>query len=490
MSTSESPVSVQNDSAPSSPKKPRIRKRWSWFLVALIAFLGGGLSWYFLLRSDSGAAQQQARKFPVNLQKVETDLFENSSDFIGSLEAQQRVTLRPEAAGRIVEISARSGQFVKASTPIMQLRLDRSRAQLNAARANINVQRAARTNAEASLRTVQARLREAQERRESAAADLERQRAEVILQESEFQRTKTLVEEGAQSKQQLDLQTRNLKTAIANRNSAEKDLNAAEATITASEEEVKAARANLDRENAALKQAQSQANVEVENLADTKIVAPVSGVVGDITLKIGDYVNVGQELTTLTLNNALEVRFSVPSERGSQLREGLPVELRVNKKEGKPVARGKISFIAPEVDNDAQAITAKATFANPNGKLRSDQFVRARVIWDRSRAVLIPTVAVSRVGNQAFVFVAETEKNPESGEMQQVAKQKPVELGQIQGNSYQVLGGLKAGEKIVTSGILNLSDGALIVPEESIFQSQNSKQTAPFVCKTRLKALK
>lgn len=470
MNTSDSPASVYDESEPSSPKKPHLRKWWSWFLVAFIALLGGGLTWYFLLRDNSGTAQQEVQKFPVNLQKVETDLFENSSDFIGALDAQQRVTLRPEIAGRIVQISARSGQFVKEGTPIMQLRLDRSRAQLNAATANINVQRAARTNAEASLRTVQARLREAQERRESAVAQLERQTAEVTLQESEFERTQTLVTEGAQAKQQLDLQTRNLKTAIAARNSAQKDLNAAQATVRASQEEVEAARAILDRENAALKQAQSQADVESENLADNRIIAPVSGVIGDITLKVGDYVNVGQELTTLTLNNALEVRFSVPSERATQLRQGLPVELRINQKEDKPVARGKITFIAPEVDDDAQAITAKATFPNPNGKLRSEQFVRARVIWDRSQAVLIPTVAVSRVGNQAFVFVAKTEKNSESGEVQQIAKQKPVELGQIQGNSYQVLEGLKAGETIVTSGILNLFDGAPIAPESQTSQ--------------------
>ena len=467
MNTSESTASVYNDSEPSSPKKPHLRKWWSWLLVAFVALLGGGLTWYFVLRNDSGSAQQQARKFPVNVQKVETDLFENSSDFIGALDAQQRVTLRPETTGRIVRIFARSGQFVKAGTPVMELRLDRSRAQLNAATANINVQRAARTNAEASLRTVQARSREAEERRESAAAQLERQTAEVTLQEAEFERTKTLVEEGAQSEQELDLQTRNLKRAAADRNSAQKDFNAAQATVVASQEEVKAARAILDRENAALKQAQSQANVESENLADNRILAPVSGVLGDITLKVGDYVNIGQELTTLTLNNTLEVRFSVPSERATELRRGLPVELRVNNKEGKPVARGKISFIAPEVDNDAQVITAKATFPNPNGKLRSDQFVRARVIWDRNPAVFVPTAAVSRVGNQAFVFVATTEKNAQTGEVQQVAKQKPVDLGAIQGNSYKVLEGLKAGETIVTSGILNLSDGALIAPEKS-----------------------
>ncbi|MEO0936198.1 MAG: HlyD family efflux transporter periplasmic adaptor subunit, partial [Cyanobacteria bacterium J06641_2] len=79
-------------------------------------------------------------------------------------------------------------------------------------------------------------------------------------------------------------------------------------------------RANLDRENAALSQSQAQARVESENLEDTRVLAPVAGVVGDITLKVGDYVNTGQELTTLTSNRALEVRFSVPAQKATQLR--------------------------------------------------------------------------------------------------------------------------------------------------------------------------
>ncbi|MEM6755148.1 MAG: efflux RND transporter periplasmic adaptor subunit, partial [Cyanobacteria bacterium P01_C01_bin.38] len=393
-------------------------------------------------------------------------------DYVGNLQASQRVTLRPEIPGRIEQILARSGQVVRAGTPIMQLRLDRSRAQLNAATANINVQRAARANAEAALRTSQARLREAEERRASAAAEVERQRAEETLQQAEFKRTQSLVTQGAQARQALDVQRRNLNTAVAARNSAQKDLNAAQATVIAAQQEIEAARANLDRENAALAQAQAQARVESEDLEDTRVLAPVAGMVGDITLKVGDYVNTGQELTTLTSNQALEVRFSVPAEKATQLRVGLPVQLRVDKQAREPLATGTISFISPEANPTTQAITAKATFENPDGRLRSDQFVRARVIWDRSPALLVPTVAISRVGNQAFVFVAGNEKNEESGEMQQVVKQRPVQLGQIQGNSYRVIEGLKPGERIATTGILNLSDGAAIAPEEAVNSEQ------------------
>jgi RND family efflux transporter MFP subunit len=464
MNSYESPSSLVNHNSPSPPETPQRRRRWLWLLITLLLLAGGGLVWYFFLRNNSDSSAEEPQKVTVAVQKVETSNLENSSEFVGALEAQQRVTLRPEIPGRIVQILVRSGEFVKEGTPIMQLRPDRNRAQLNAASANINIQKAARANAEAALRTAQARLTEAQQRRESLNAELQRQGAEVALQQAEFKRTQLLVQQGAQAQQSLDVQTRNLKTSIAARNVAEKNLNAAQATVRASLEEVEAARANLDRENAALSQAEAQAKVESENLEDTRVIAAVAGVVGDITLKLGDYVNVGQELTTITLNKALELRFSVPLERATALRLGLPVEVRMDK-QGKPLVRGQISFIAPEVNTDDQIVVVKATFPNPDGKLRSAQFVRARVIWDNTSAVLIPTVAVSRIGNQAFVFVAETEKDPESGETQQIAKQKPIQLGQIQGNNYHVLEGLKAGETIITSGILNLSDGAPITLE-------------------------
>ncbi|MGD1874785.1 MAG: efflux RND transporter periplasmic adaptor subunit [Mastigocoleus sp.] len=466
-SSSRNSTSVVKDSPVLQSETSQRQPRWLWLLIILTLLTSGGLFWYFFLRNSSNSTPASPQSVNVTLQKVETGQFENSSDYVGNLRAEQKVTLRPEISGRIVEILARSGQLVRAGTPIMQLRLDRSRAQLNAATANINMQRAARANAKAALRTSQARLRESQERRESAAAEVQRQNAEVNLQQTEFIRTQSLVSQGAQAKQSLDVQKRNLNTAIAARNSAQKTFNAAQATVVASQQEIEAARANLDRENAALNQAQAQARVESENLEDTKVLAPVAGIVGDIILKAGDYVNVGDSLTTLTSNKALEVRFSVPAEKSSQLRVGLPVELRTDKQTPQPLVRGRISFIAPEADPGTQAITAISSFPNPNGRLRSDQFVRTRVIWDRTPAVLVPTVAVSRIGNQAFVFVAENQTNPESGKIQQVAKQRPIQLGKIQGNSYRVMEGLKAGETIVTTGILNLSDGAAIAPEQA-----------------------
>lgn len=377
----------------------------------------------------------------VKLENVVPSTIKESSEFVGSLEAKQRVDLRAETEGRITRIFANSGDRVAAATPIMELRLDRSRAQLNAEIANVNVARAARDNAKAELKETEADKVSAQ--------------AEVELQNEDFRRISQLVSQGALAQQRLD--------------QVKRDRNKAVAELEASQERIEAARANLDEQNALLVQTQANVEVATEDLQDNKIVAPIAGIVGDIELKVGDYVNIGDSLTTITQNQSLDLRLSIPLEKAEQLRVGLPVEL-VGYQKDEAIVTGRISFISPQVDQQLQGILIKASFPNPNARLRDEQFVRARVIWEERPGVLIPAMAISRLGGQEFVFVAvqpeaSEQEQSQTGEVQQIARQKPVKLGEIQGNKYQVLEGVEPGEKIVVSGILNLSDGTPILTE-------------------------
>ncbi len=179
------------------------------------------------------------------------------------------------------------------------------------------------------------------------------------------------------------------------------------------------------------------------------MVAPITGVVGEFPVKVGDYVNIGQTITTLTQNDSLDLNLSIPSNRLRQLRTNLPVQL-IDPTTQQVIGTGAISYISPNVSSNQQSILSKARFRNSQGRLRDGQYVRARVIWNRQPGILIPTVAISRIGGQSFVFVTEN--------------QRLVRLGDIQGPNYQVIDGLKSGETIVTSGILKLREGTPIQP--------------------------
>jgi RND family efflux transporter MFP subunit len=193
--------------------------------------------------------------------------------------------------------------------------------------------------------------------------------------------------------------------------------------------------------------------LEVE-LQDTNVLAPFAGIIGDIPVKLGDYVKAGDKITTLTQNDELELRMEIPLERGSELKLGLPVE--ISDAEGEALTQGRITFVSPTVNQDSQTILAKATFRN-NGELRDRQFVRAKVIWSqRPNAIVVPTTAVIFQGQQRFIFVAQ-------GSDPMVAKRKSLELGLIKGDRAEVVQGLVPGDRIVVSGIQKLGDGAPIM---------------------------
>ncbi|HWC17559.1 MAG TPA: efflux RND transporter periplasmic adaptor subunit [Terriglobales bacterium] len=218
-----------------------------------------------------------------------------------------------------------------------------------------------------------------------------------------------------------------------------------------SREQLDQARANLDAAKAQLTALKASVNEQEAQLHYYKVVAPMAGIVGDIPVHVGDRVTTNTLLTTVDKPGSLEAYVQVPIERASDLKMGKEVEILGD--QGNTVARGKITFISPQVDSATQTVLVKATVPNDNGLLRTAQFVHARVLWGVHPGVEVPILAVSRVGGQFFVYVAE-----ESGG-KSVAHQRQIKVGPLDGNNYVVLDGLKPGEKVIVSDTQMLADG-------------------------------
>ena len=114
--------------------------------------------------------------------------------------------------------------------------------------------------------------------------------------------------------------------------------------------------------------------------------------------------------------------------------------------------------MSPHVDDQTQSVLVKGSVPNPTGVLRASQFVRARIIWKTSDALVVPVTAVLRINGQFFAFVAEDA----GGKL--VAKQRAIAVGPIAGQNYPILSGIKPGERVVTSGAQKLADGVPIQP--------------------------
>jgi len=188
-----------------------------------------------------------------------------------------------------------------------------------------------------------------------------------------------------------------------------------------------------------------------------RIAAPFDGAVGDIPVKLGDYVGPQTKLTSVDDNRTLEAYVNVPSEQLGQLDDASRIVLLGDDRTtNTTLAEAPITFIAQEANPQTQAVLIKARFPN-GGQLRAAQIVRARVVWKTHAGVRVPTLAVTRQSGQYFTFIAVPGGNGT------VAHQVPVTLGEVDNSTYAVVSGLKAGDQVVVSQIQKLRDGAPIV---------------------------
>lgn len=185
-----------------------------------------------------------------------------------------------------------------------------------------------------------------------------------------------------------------------------------------------------------------------------RVTAPASGIVGDVPVRVGDRVTRTTVLTTVDQNDVLEIYVNVPVQQAPELRLGLPVRIVDDK--GDTLATNRVTFVSPTVDDATQTVLAKAELADGRGRFRADQFVRVRLVWRATPAITVPMAAVTRISGQHFVFVAERQ-----GEGL-VARQRAVTLGDVVGNEYLLVAGLKPGEQLIVSGIQKIGDGVAV----------------------------
>jgi RND family efflux transporter MFP subunit len=223
-------------------------------------------------------------------------------------------------------------------------------------------------------------------------------------------------------------------------------------------------RQDLDTALSSLRQAEANAAAsEAQTSAGTvqlhyyRVTAPVAGAIGDIPVRVGDFVTPQTLLTTLDDNDTLEAYVDVPIERASSVKVGTEVE--IIDAAGKVMAPSQVTFISPRADAATQMVLVKSAIENKSGRLRSGQFVRARVIWSERQGPAVPVLAVQSRAGQAFVWVVA--QGPD-GRLS--AQPRPVKMGPIQDQLYPIVEGLRPGERFVVSGVQKLRPGAPVAP--------------------------
>ncbi|MFM8455051.1 MAG: efflux RND transporter periplasmic adaptor subunit [Gammaproteobacteria bacterium] len=241
---------------------------------------------------------------------------------------------------------------------------------------------------------------------------------------------------------------------------------------------------DLDQKKAALDEATASIEAATAAVHKKHIIAPFDGVLGIRQIKLGEYLQPGQIIASLTDLNSMHLNFSLPEKNMPQLKIGQTVQTKI---EALPenIFEGKITAIDPKLDTKNRNISLQANLANPQGLLFPGMFAEAQILLHHpdlpaaEPLIVLPETAVdySLYGNTVYVIEADP-KNPKSLRVHLVY----VKTGPKKNQEIAILSGLKAGQRVVADGQIKLHDKApvMINPNSAPNLSASNPQTLDY----------
>lgn len=183
-------------------------------------------------------------------------------------------------------------------------------------------------------------------------------------------------------------------------------------------------------------------------LSKTRIRAPFDGVIGLRFVSEGAYISSSTVIATLYNISPAKIDFAIPGRYSTQVAPGKKIRFTIES--DLKIYEGEVYAIEPRIDPDTRTLKIRALADNKNGNLLPGQFVKVELILQSSEnAILVPTEAVIPEQEGKKVYVLENGK----------AKEVKVETGIRTANMLEILSGLKSGDTLLTTGILQLRAG-------------------------------
>jgi membrane fusion protein, multidrug efflux system len=316
----------------------------------------------------------------------------------GSFQADEASDVAPEASGRVIATPVDVGQAVQQGSVLIRIQGVDANLRLDEARA-------AATRAEATVK-----LAESQHQ----LAQTTTQRYQSLLATGDVSRT---VADQAKTEAETSLQS------------------------------VNTARASLAEARAQLALAEKAAT-------DVAVIAPFSGVISARQVSLGEYVQPSSPVVTLLKMDPLRLLLTIPSVQAGAVAPGQQVTATVDAFPGETFT-GHISALNPAISAESRSFSVEAKVRNPKARLKPGMFAVARIAQGKtSRAVLVPREAVIEdVNTNSYRVYVVDEKN--------AARMRVVQLAaRQQGEVVNILAGVKENERVATSNLGDLYDGA------------------------------
>jgi RND family efflux transporter MFP subunit len=425
------PVDEAVKQEPKQPQSPKMSWKGWGLLVGGVLLLTGG-TWFVLSlnRSPQPSEIVSTSALSIDTLTIRSQSVANTLELSGSIRPVEQATLSTRVMGRITQLSLETGdRFRKGDIltriDVMDITAQTGQAQLGVAQAQAEVFRS-----QASLNQLESQKLEAQ--------------SALRLAQVTQSRMSRLQAEGAVSQSVLD--------------DANTALEQARARVAQSEAGIRQSQAAIAQTQAAVSRAElSVISSDVSESYGT-IFAPFDGVVVQKLAYEGEMAAPGTPLLKVENPNKLELEISVPEENLRFVRVGQSVKVQFDAVNQSLSAT--IQQIVPASNAQSRSFLVKIPLTN-SGKLISGMFGRiALPIGATKETLLIPTTALIQRGQLQGVYVVENVEDKAISKT--IAMMRWVKTGKTQDGQVEIVSGLKAGDRIVTSNIAQLSDGQAV----------------------------
>jgi RND family efflux transporter MFP subunit len=218
------------------------------------------------------------------------------------------------------------------------------------------------------------------------------------------------------------------------------------------------AAADMDHLEVGARQSAAAADLARKKLADTRLEAPISGIIARRAIEVGATATPGQPVFTIVDLDPVRVRIGVPEGDVGHVTVGAPASVRI------PALganfSGRVSLIGVAADPTTRSYTVEITVPNAAHQLRAGMVAEATISTSqRVSALLVPATAVLHDGGVDAATIVYTVDRGGSR-----VHARRVTTGTARGDSLDVTSGLTSGDRIVVAGQHRLRDGALVQP--------------------------
>ncbi len=411
-----------------------------WFvmlpLLAAVAVLPG---------CTQAQEQRQGRgggEVAVKSTKVARMSVQRQIDLAGTLLSPDQARVSAEAAGVVRKVFVEIGREVAQGTPLVQiesrelaLALERAEAALRQTRAQLGMHGAIGEGPDvAPADEAIASVATATATRDDARAAYDRARA--------------LSARGILSSETLQ--------------TAETRFKVADSALQSALDSARATKALLQDRRAAY-------DLAVKKLGDAVVRAPISGVVSDRPVQVGEFITERTVVATIVQMNPLKLRTGVQERHAGVVTPGQPVQFRVESF-GDRVFQGKVAYISPSLDQTMRTFAVEALVDNGEHLLKPGFFAKGVILTHRDEAVMaVPDAAVSQLAGVNSVYVI----------ADGAITQQSVMLGVRQGELWEVVSGLEGNEVLAASRLNELASGVKVTLAEAEKGQGGAPSAAP-----------